>query len=60
MPPASPSGRFAKGALGNPAGKPPGSRNRATQIADVMFDGKIEALSRKAVELALGDDPVGR
>jgi uncharacterized protein DUF5681 len=32
----TPNGRFAKGASGNAVGKPRGSRNRATQIAEAM------------------------
>src|SRR6056297_858504 len=46
-------GRFGPG---NP-GRPRGARNRATQAALALLDGEAEALSRKAVELALGGDP---
>jgi hypothetical protein len=53
--PAGGPGRpFEKGRSGNPAGRRPGSRNKATLVAERLFDGEAEALSRKAVELALG------
>ena len=47
---------FEKGRSGNPAGRPRGSRNRATRSAAVLLDGEAEALTRKAVDLALGGD----
>ncbi len=46
-------GRFAKG---NP-GKPYGSRHRATQAVQALLDGEAEALTRKAVDMAMGGDP---
>ena len=48
---------FAKGRSGNPAGRPRGSRNRSTLAAQMLLQGEAEALTRKAVELALGGDP---
>ncbi len=48
---------FRKGQSGNPAGRPRGARNRATQNAELLLEGEAEALTRKAVELALGGDP---
>jgi hypothetical protein len=54
-----PRGRpFVKGQSGNPAGRRPGCRNRATLAAEQLLDGEAEALVRKAVELALAGDPV--
>jgi hypothetical protein len=49
---------FEKGRSGNPAGRRRGSRNRATLAAAVLLEGESEALTRKAVELALAGDPV--
>src|SRR6516162_1772746 len=48
---------FTKGRSGNPAGRPRGLRNRSTLAAQLLLQGKAEALTRKAVELALGGDP---
>jgi hypothetical protein len=46
-------GRFAKG---NP-GKPYGSRHRATQAVQALLDGEAEALTRRAITLAMDGDP---
>lgn len=52
------SGRpFQKGRSGNPAGRPLGARNAATQFAEALLDGEAEALMRKLVERALEGDP---
>jgi hypothetical protein len=52
-----PRGRpFKKGVSGNPAGKPPGSRNRTTLAVQALLDGEAERLTRKCVELALQGD----
>jgi len=48
----STDGKFA---AGNP-GKPKGARHRATIAALELLDGEAEALTRKAVELALAGD----
>lgn len=42
-------------AAGNP-GKPKGSRHKATQAAQALFDGEAEALTRQAVKMALNGD----
>lgn len=45
-------GRFAPG---NP-GRPKGTRHRATLAAEAVLDGEADALTRKAVELAMEGD----
>ena len=42
-------------AAGNP-GRRPGSRNKATLAMEALLDGEAEALTRKAVEMALSGD----
>ena len=57
-PPGRGRGRpFEKGQSGNPAGRRPGSRNQATLAAAALLAGESEALTRKAVEMALAGDP---
>ena len=46
------AGRFAAGNTGRPAG----ARNRTTQAVLSLLEGEAEALSRKAVEMALAGD----
>ena len=48
------NGRFVKGCSGNPGGRPLGARNKATETAELLLDGEAEALTRMALELALG------
>jgi hypothetical protein len=52
------AGRFQKGQSGNPHGRPRGARNSATVAAEALLDGEAEALTRKAIEMALGGDTV--
>ena len=52
-----PRGRFSKGRSGNPAGRPRGCRDHANRAAQLLLAGEGEALTRKAVELALAGDP---
>jgi len=49
---------FEKGRSGNPAGRRTGSRNKATLAAAALLAGESEALTRKAIEMALDGDPV--
>jgi hypothetical protein len=49
---------FQKGMSGNPAGKPKGARHKATRAVEALLDGEAEALTRKAIEKALGGDTV--
>lgn len=53
------TGRNADGTFGpGNEGKPRGARHKATRAALELLDGEAEALSRKAIELALGGDTV--
>ena len=47
---------FDAGSSGNPAGRPAGTRNRATVAIEALLEGEAEAIGRKAVELALEGD----
>ncbi len=49
---------FQRGQSGNPAGKVPGTRNRTTLAVEALLEGEAEALSRKAIDLALAGDTV--
>ncbi|WP_292530432.1 DUF5681 domain-containing protein [Methylocystis sp.] len=51
-------GRFPPGVSGNPAGRPKGARHRATLAVEALLEGEAEALSRKAIEMALAGDGV--
>ena len=48
---------FQKGLSGNPAGKPPGTRHRVTQLVEGLIADKAEALTQRALESALAGDP---
>ena len=57
-PPGRVRGRpFERGRSGNPAGRQAGSLNKTTVAAAALLAGESEALTRKAVELALVGDP---
>lgn len=49
---------WPKGVSGNPKGCPAGSRHRVTLAVQALLDGEGEALTRRAVEAALGGDMV--
>jgi hypothetical protein len=46
-------GRFVPGQSGNPAGKKPGTRNRATLLADALREGEGETAARLIIDKAL-------
>ena len=55
--------KFKKGQSGNPAGRPMGSRNKMTVLAEKLFDEKLfgedkkaDAIITKAIELAESGD----
>jgi hypothetical protein len=47
---------FKKGTSGNPNGRPRGSRNATTLALEALLDGQANALTQKAIDLALGGD----
>jgi len=53
---SSNSAVWKPGQSGNPAGKRPGTRHRVTIAMEALLDGEAEALTRKAIELALTGD----
>jgi hypothetical protein len=52
------SGKFAAGSSGNPGGRPAGSRNRATLLAQELLDEDGEAIVKKAIEMAKSGEPI--
>jgi hypothetical protein len=51
-------GRFLPGCSGNPDGKRPGTRNRATLLREVMREGDDRTMARLVVDRAVGGDAV--
>jgi hypothetical protein len=52
------NGRFAPGSSGNPAGKKPGTRNRATVLREALGEGEDIAAARIVIDKALAGDAV--
>jgi hypothetical protein len=50
------SGRFSKGASGNPSGRPLGSRNHATVLIESLLEGQVKELIQKTIDMALAGD----
>jgi Family of unknown function (DUF5681) len=48
--------QWQKGQSGNPAGRPHGSRNKATMLMQNLLEGEAEAIARKAIEMAKAGD----
>src|SRR5260221_587079 len=55
--PSNPS-HFQKGQSGNPAGRPRGSRNKATLAAETLLEDELERLTREAIDRAMDGDPL--
>jgi hypothetical protein len=51
-------GRFQPGSSGNPAGKKPGTRNRATLLKEALRDGEDTSVARIVIDKALAGDAV--
>lgn len=49
-------GRFQKGKSGNPAGKPTGSRNKATLAVEALLQGQAEQIGQVCIQKALDGD----
>jgi hypothetical protein len=58
MPTRDANGRFVPGQSGNPAGKKPGTRNRATVLRAALTDGEDFAAARIVIDKALSGDAV--
>ena len=52
------NGRFVPGRSGNPLGKRPGTRNRATVLREALRDGEDECVARVIIDKALAGNAV--
>ena len=52
------TGQWATGQSGNPDGRPKGTKNKTTLIAQALLEGEAEALTRKCIDLAKKGRPV--
>src|SRR5258708_50099 len=52
------NGRFIPGQSGNPAGKRPGTRNRAGILAEALLCGEAENIARVVIDKAVKGDAV--
>src|SRR6266436_8989375 len=52
------NGRFVPGQSGNPAGKRPGTRNRASVLAEALLCGEAENIARVVIDKAVKGDAV--
>jgi len=50
--------RWVTGQSGNPSGRPQGSRNRATLLAQSLLNEEAERLVRRCIELAIAGNPM--
>jgi hypothetical protein len=50
------NGRFVPGSSGNPAGKLPGTRNRASILAEALHAGEAENIARVVIDKAVAGD----
>jgi len=55
---ARPAHLFAPGQSGNPKGRPAGTRNKTTVAIEALLDGQAEAITQKAIDLAMMGDTV--
>ena len=56
QPRRGPGRKFGPGQSGNPAGKPAGTRNKATLAIEALMEGEAQRLGRKAIDMALAGD----
>jgi len=50
--------KFKKGQSGNPAGRPPGSKNKFTQAIQTLLQGEADTLTRVCIKKAMEGDMV--